>query len=187
MYAQKKKKSASEVLSPVMTSYVGCCHGDEWHLSAWGQHRVLHRPLSCCYHSRARGSVASLPLREQKALCGVGSADGLQQSLTDSLEPWEMASAQKHQCLNKSCKNGCARSLSSVSNLPRSKFRMEILSSCQFLVKWVIASGHLGLNHIETDLVWPLWKCLPFASVFLLLSLSTTVKKNLQKNGNFIC
>lgn len=48
-----------------------------------------------------------------------------------------------------------------VSDLPRSEFRMEILSvikpSCQFLVKWVIDSGHSGLNHIKTDHVGPLW------------------------------
>lgn len=46
-----------------------------------------------------KGSLASLPLWEQEAPCGGGSADGLQLSLTGC---GQTASAQKRQCLNES-------------------------------------------------------------------------------------
>lgn len=78
-----KKNSPGEVLSPRVTSSVGCCHGDEWHARAWGQHPVFHMLLlllsHCCCpdHSWGRGLLHHF-LCEQKLLCGFSSADGLQ-------------------------------------------------------------------------------------------------------------
>lgn len=118
------------------------------------------KPLPPPDHSRGRGLLHHF-LCEQKALCGVSSTDGLQGLQQTVWKLRELASEQKDQCLNKSCERGRAMTLIWVSNLPHSKFRLEILSvcnpSCQFLVKWVIDSGHLGLNHVKADHEWPLY------------------------------
>lgn len=43
-------------MSPRMTACGGCCHGDEWHNSAWGQQCVLHMLPLCCHTQEEEAS-----------------------------------------------------------------------------------------------------------------------------------
>lgn len=125
----------------------------------WASHAA--RLLSCCHlpdHSRGRGLLHHF-LCEQKALCGLSSADGLrglqQTARTARSGLW----TKRPVCLNKSCKVWTCPWLKSECQTFSEKclyckFRMQIISvcktACHLLIKWVIDSGHLDLNHIKT-------------------------------------
>lgn len=131
-----------------MTSSVGCCHGDE--ISAPEDSTV-------CFTSRCH--AVSTPTTPEEGVYCVTSFMRTRSTLwcwqcrwssTVSNRLWEMASAQKRQCLNK-----CCSSLSCVSKLPHRK-KSGWKSSL-----WAILTVSSNVSHrfwssgVESHRNWP--------------------------------